>query len=172
MNTPREPSRITWGWRCGYCGQLITSIEDGWVEWLAGENKRGVTRLKGLRLVHRIAASPERTEHGCQYDELAEFRQDRSVVEGLPLERFVGPDGLMMLLSLIAEGELPITELLELAKRVQIPGYELARDLFAQAGADDVIKPSMGEGYYLQTEIRAVLRWAEEDAHSGLKPAI
>jgi hypothetical protein len=50
-------------------------------------------------------------------------------VEGLPLERFVEPDGLMMLFSLLADGSLPRAEILELAKRVQIPGYELARDL-------------------------------------------
>ena len=50
-------------------------------------------------------------------------------MEGLPLERFVGLDGFMMLFSLLADGSLPRDEILELAKRVQIPGYELARDL-------------------------------------------
>jgi hypothetical protein len=23
------------GWKCSSCGDLITKIEDGWVEWLA-----------------------------------------------------------------------------------------------------------------------------------------
>lgn len=166
------PGRSTLGWRCSACGQLITSIEDGWVEWLAAENRRGVTRLKGLRLVHRFHTSLAPSEHGCRYDQRAVFRKDRSVVEGLPLERFIGPDGLMMLLSLIREGELPMADLLELAKRVQIPGYELVRELFKEASAEGVIEPVIGEGYYLQSDIQAVLRWAGQEFRSSEKPAL
>lgn len=135
------------------------------MEWLAGEDTHGNTKLKGLRLVHALAASargPER--HGCQYDATHEFRRDQSVVEGLSLERFVGPDGLMMLLSLIAADELPREELLELAKRVQIPGYEQARELLPQAIAKGIMEPSIGPGYYLQSEIRSVLRWVTQAA--------
>jgi hypothetical protein len=102
------------GWSCLSCGELITSIEYGRDERLIGENTRGTDRVRGLRLVHI----------GCCYDELREFRKDRSLVEGLQLERFVGPDGLMHLQSLIDEAEMPRADLLELAKRVQIPGYE------------------------------------------------
>jgi hypothetical protein len=47
-------------------------------------------------------------------------------VEGLSLERFAGPDGLTLLLSLLAAGELPTTEVIEMAKQVQVPVYELA----------------------------------------------
>jgi hypothetical protein len=160
---PRGRTAI--GWRCGACGEPIVRIEDGWVEWLAGEDEHGNTKSKGLRLVHALAASPRGPErHGCQYDERHEFRSDQSVVEGLPLERFVGPDGLMMLLSLIAADELPRDELLELAKRVQIPGYEEARELFSQAIAEGVMEPSIGTGYYLQSEIRSVLRWGTRAA--------
>jgi hypothetical protein len=144
------------GWRCATCGQLITRIEDGWVEWLAGEDEDGNALLRGLRLVHWITASP-RPDHACQYDQRHEFKNSRSVVEGLPLGSFVGPDGLMLLLSLIAPGELPINEVLELIKRVQIPGYEQARELFDDAIAQGVLKPSIGEGYYLQSEIEALL---------------
>jgi len=38
----------------------------------------------------------------------------------------------MLLLSTIAERELPVQELIELAKRVQIPGYEAGRMPFAK----------------------------------------
>ncbi len=86
------------------------------------------------------------------------------MVEGLSLECFVGPDGLMMLLSLIAADELPRDELLEIAKRVQIPGYEQARDAFPQAIAEGVMEPSIGSGYYLQSEIQLVLQWAARAA--------
>jgi hypothetical protein len=53
-------------------------------------------------------------------------------VEGLPLEGFVGPDGLM-LLAFLTEDELLKDDVLELAKRVQIPGYEQTRELFQGA---------------------------------------
>jgi hypothetical protein len=54
-------------------------------------------------------------------------------VEGLPLEGFVGPDGLMLLLAFLTEDELLKDDVLELAKRVQIPGYEQTRELFQGA---------------------------------------
>jgi hypothetical protein len=161
------------GWRCSTCGELITRIEDGWVEWLAAEDEHEAARLKGMRLVHAMAASPRGHErhgcqyherHGCQYDERHEFRQNQSVVEGLPLERFVGADGLMLLLSLIAAGELPQDDLLELAKRVQIPGYEQAREMFPHAVAEGIIEPSIGVGYYVQSEIQSLLLWASRVA--------
>jgi hypothetical protein len=96
----------------------------------------------------------------CRYDDRMEFQRDRSIVEGLPLERFVGADGLMMLLSLIAQNEMPTSQVLELAKRVQIPGYEQARDLFHKAIDHGMIAPSIGEGFYMQSEIRELLACA------------
>jgi hypothetical protein len=73
------------GWHCDSCARLITSVNDGWVEWLASENVTGVTIVNGLRLVHR---------ESCRYDVRSVFGNHRSVVEGLCLERFIGPDGL------------------------------------------------------------------------------
>ena len=32
---------------------MITSVQAGWVEWLASEDKHGNDILRGLRLVHR-----------------------------------------------------------------------------------------------------------------------
>jgi hypothetical protein len=49
------------GWHCAYCAQLITSVSEGWVEWLASEDDQGATILSGLRLVHRESAG---TIHG------------------------------------------------------------------------------------------------------------
>jgi hypothetical protein len=149
--------RSSAGWKCSTCGQLIKRIEDGWVEWLAIEDEQGRTYLAGLRLVHRLPTrGGERGPHSCRYAARRQFRKDRSIVEGLSLERFVGPDGLMLLLSFVATGEMPVGDILELAKRVQIPGYELIRDLPRQV-THRFIVPSIGDGYYLQSEIAAVL---------------
>lgn len=136
------------GWHCDFCARLITTVSDGWVEWLASEDDTGATILNGLRLVHRGS---------CRYDTRTVFRDRRSVVEGLCLERFMGPDGLVLLLSLMAAGELPTVDLIELAKRVQVPGYELVRNLAGRENLPQIVVPSLGHGCYLQSEIAEVL---------------
>lgn len=136
------------GWHCDFCARLITSVSDGWVEWLASEDDSGATILNGLRLVHRGS---------CRYDTLTVFGSRRSVVEGLCLERFMGADGLVLLLSLIAAGELPTVDVIELAKRVQVPGYELVRNFAGRENLSEVVVPSLGHGCYLQSEIAEVL---------------
>lgn len=141
------------GWRCGSCHELITSVEGGWVEWLATESQQGDVVLRGLRVVHRFTKSRR-----CRYDFRREFQQDGSIVEGLPLERFVGPDGLMLLLSFLAAGQMPKDDVLELAKRVQIPGYEQAREFLQDAQHEARITPAIADGYYLQLEIQELLR--------------
>ena len=131
------------GWSCSTCGALITTVEDGWVEWLAVEEAQGTTALTGLRLVHGLAAFPGAAGgHGCRYDFRLEFRKNRSIVEGLPLERFVGPNGLMLLLAFIAADELPRPDVIELAKRVQIPGYEQTRQLLG-TNASGIVSPQL-----------------------------
>lgn len=166
MNTWKyTPNHAAVGWKCAACGTFITEIEDGWVEWLAGEDEQGHAKLSGLRLVHRLTASPDGIRwRGCQYNKHHEFKKGQNIVEGLSLGRFVGPDGLMLLLSLIAEDELPTQDVLELAKRVQIPGYEQARDLFQTAIAHGIIEPSIGMGFYLQSEIQTLLHWSVKRA--------
>src|SRR3954470_11653130 len=65
------------GWRCDSCADMITSIQAGWVEWLASEDKHGKDILRGLRLVHR----GRQKSHKCRYDPLEEFRSGRTIVE-------------------------------------------------------------------------------------------
>jgi hypothetical protein len=60
----------------------------------------------------------------------------------------------MLLLSMIAERELPVQELIELAKRVQIPGYEAVHELVHDAVTEGVIAPSISSAFYLRCEIR------------------
>jgi len=172
---PRDKS-IRYGWRCDSCGQLVPDLQAGWVEWLAAEDTRGKPKVSGLRLVHRSnpgARSPEPC--GCRYNPGEEFRKNRGIVEGSALDRFAGPDGLMLLLSMIAEQELPPQELIELAKRVQIPGYEAVYEMVHDAVSEGVITPSISAGFYLQCEIWQVLEWARYRASAKapqLEPAL
>lgn len=150
------------GWRCDSCGELVSDLQAGWVEWLAAEDAKGKPKVGGLRLVHRRnTRSRWGQPHCCQYNPRDEFRKNRGIVEGLALDRFAGPDGLMLLLSMIAERELPARELIELAKRVQIPGYEAVFELVHDAVREGVIAPSISSGFCLQCEIWDVLKWAK-----------
>lgn len=146
------------GWHCDSCAGLITNVSDGWVEWLASEDETGATIVDGLRLVHR---------ESCRYDAHTVFRNRRSVVEGLCLERFLGPDGLILLLSLLAAGELPRAEVVELTKRVQIPRYELACNLAGGEKLPQILPPSLGHGCYLQSEITELLARAMNDQQAA-----
>ena len=152
---------VRYGWRCDSCGQLVLDLQAGWVEWLAAEDTRGKPKVSGLRLVHRRNIGSRSLEpYGCRYNPRDEFRKNRGIVEGLALDRFAGPDGLMLLLSMIAERDLPTQELIELAKRVQIPSYEAVHELVHDAVCKGVIAPSISPGFYLQCELWDVLKWA------------
>ena len=116
MVVVRIEKSIRMGWRCDSCGELVSDLEAGWVEWVAtgGSGQRPKTR--GLRLVHRRSASLRGPKpYRCQYDARKEFKKNRGIVEGLPLDRFTGPDGLMLLLSMLAERELPMEQAHHLA---------------------------------------------------------
>lgn len=122
------------GWRCASCDRLITSIDDGWVEWLALENGRDAAILSGVRLIHRRGGGTPKGKRACQYDPRKQLRNQARIVEGLALECFVGPNGLLLLLSLVEAGQFPREDIVELARRVQVPGYESSR-----VGANRVI---------------------------------
>ncbi len=171
MRAMTRDKSIRSGWQCDRCGQIMSDLQAGWVEWVAAEDAKGKPKVSGLRLVHRRNASPRQREpNGCQYNPRDEFRKNRGIVEGLALDRFAGPDGLMLLLSMIAERELPAPELIELAKRVQIPGYEAVHELVHDAVREGVIAPSISSGFYLQCEISDVLKWAKYRTSAKTSP--
>ena len=155
------------GWRCDSCGEPISHLQAGWVEWVSAEDSRGKLKVSGLQLVHRRDTSLTGRElYGCQYNPRDEFRKNYGIVEGLPLDRFAGTDGLMLLFSMIAERELPLRDLIELAKRVQIPGYEAVHEVAHDAVDAGAIAPVIGLGFYLQCEIWNVLNWVEYQTSS------
>ena len=139
-------------WTCDTCKQQISKTEDGWVEWLMN---KGEGKGKGLRIVHYKPASPLLPEGSCQY---AERNYPDSVLYDLPLEQFLGPDGLMTLLSFLADSKLPKEEILETIKRLHVPGYEEARPYFNIAISEGVFEPNTAPGYYLQSNIQAVIK--------------
>lgn len=148
------------GWQCDHCGELIRSLDDGRVEWLCESDEQEAVKIRGLRLVHARGSDPKGpATYGCEYDPRDEFRQNGSIVEGLSLIACSGTDGLVLMLSMLAQGEYPRDEVIELVKRLHVPGYEETRDLFQRAISEQVLVPAIGPGYYLQSEIRDVLQW-------------
>ncbi|UKE51664.1 hypothetical protein KCU57_04890 [Xanthomonas translucens] len=152
-------------WTCDQCGKPIISVEDGWVEWLNGSSaEQWAGTLHRLRLVHYRPASPYADrKNACYHDEDQWFAAKRYTVADLPLSSFVGPDGLITLLSFLADKRFSEeNEVLELIKRLHVPNYEAARHHFEAAIANGVFEPRSAPSYYDQEEMRAVLNWARE----------
>ncbi len=147
-------------WICDSCGERIGDVEDGWVEWLK-RRESDELKARGLRVVHRRPASPRGANAGCQYDQDAEFSRDESTVSDSALQFFLGTDGLIQLLSFIDEGSLPKDEVLEMIKRLHVPGYEQARFHFVAAISDGAFEPNTREGYYRRADIQATIKWAD-----------
>lgn len=145
-------------WYCDACGEKIENVEDGWVEWLitldpeiTDEPERFRRRRgEGLRLVHHRTTNPR-----CAY-------QERGGLQDMPLGHFLGANGLMALLSFLDEKLIPQEEILELIKRLHIPGYEQARRYFDEAISEGVFEPNTRPGFYWQSDIESVLRFVDK----------
>ena len=68
----------------------------------------------------------------------------------------------MRLLSLLGEEEFPVAEVVEMIKRLHVPGYEIARNFFRTAISEGVIDECAPGDFYKQSQIRAVLQWLDE----------
>lgn len=145
-------------WICDSCGEEIREAGDGRVEWLM---RRLGTRHEGrrLRLVHRSDFRRITPFGDVEHPKKEACEREGFILNDLPLKDFLGADGLMTLLSWIAKGELPVHEILELTKRLHIPGYEWARPHFNDAIAEGVIAPGTVPGFYTTDDIRAVLEF-------------
>jgi len=148
-------------WICDTCGERITREEDGWVEWIVARSSAGERRGRHLRLVHHLPASPRRQGAGCQINERQEC-DGGELINDMSLTDFVGPDGLMHLLEMLAEGTLPKDSVLEMTKRLHIPGYEIARLYFDEAIAAGVFEPNTMPRFPFQYQIDEVLRYVAQ----------
>ncbi len=118
---------VTTKWTCDRCHRSIEKVEDGWVEWLSIGDYPNI-RSERLRLVHHKSASPlKESASGCQYDPSTKLARTGHDVEDLPLTSFLGPAGLLVMLELLEEGNLPQAEVVEMIKRLHVAGYEQAR---------------------------------------------
>ena len=139
---------------CDSCNTEISTVEEGWVEWInLGMSQPG----RDLRLVHNFNCGPR--SGGCTFNQKVEFNKDGGTVADMPLSALTGPDGLITLLSFIYDEKLPTNEVLELIKRIHIPGYEFARLHFKEAIRNNVFEPDTAENYYSQSNINATLRY-------------
>ena len=114
--------------KCDACGQIIARPDVGWVEWLAGST-RG-TKAHGFRIVHN--------SNRCQYPTSGR-------VHDMHLTHLLGPDGLAILLTLVApggrtgnreDGVESLEEWSELVRRLHVPYFEEARQYWSDAEAD------------------------------------
>lgn len=156
---------VTPPWTCDQCGQPILSIEDGWVEWLDGRTSDVRAEVsRSLRLVHHRTASPySDRKNACYHDEDKWFKSHNYTVSDLPLSSFVGPDGLVILLSFLADKRFADPgEVLEMIKRLHVPNYEKARNYLDAAISDGVFEPRSTPTYHTQEELRAVVDWVDE----------
>ena len=105
-------------WTCDGCGQLITPADAGYVVWRATRDEH---RYEDFRIIHQGRCDP-----------------GEPFTMSLPLESFLGADGLSMLLSwLDPDGmmrppqsqppALDLRQFVDLVRRVQVPFYEQAR---------------------------------------------
>ncbi len=149
MNNP--PSK----WICDTCGEIIEKPEDGYIEWLS-RTDNAHPRYHRLVLVHHKPKSPR--ERGCYPP------KSKDVDMHMPLSHFLGADGLTWFLQQLSDNTFEDREEpIEMMKRLFVPGYEMARKHFDAAIADDVFEPNTKPGYYSQVQIKATLRWAEEN---------
>ena len=138
-------------WTCDSCRKPISSLEDGWLEWLTDPSGR----CHGLRLVHHMQIGLP-LGYRCSYDGLRERARSGSELEDMDLIEFLGQDGLMELISMRDEPRFADTGITEMIKRLHIPGYEEARHHFAEAIAEGFLAHPSTKGNYSQRDIKAV----------------
>lgn len=165
LNRTKKPAPIEAGpWWCDVCNQPIERAQDGWIEWLMPSPRREPNNRrrmgKGLRLVHHAPVSPR--PKGCQYT-TKEQQRTRTLVNDLPLEDFLGPDGLTQLLSLLLDHSASREEVARLISRLHTPGYERARFHFEEAINAGIIEQHLSDSLHSQADIKRTLKWADEE---------
>ena len=142
-------------WICDSCHQTIESPKEGYVQWRT-DNLRSF----GFSIVHHQAYSPRGPVGSCY---------DPEALSDLQLDKFLGADGLIYLLSLVDPGEHFVQTLeqpyvsdfrgwTEIVKRLQIPYYEEARQHFGQMEAEGYMSDANEVSLYLPETLQDIIR--------------
>ena len=151
----------TTSWFCDTCRDLIDPAyqadpDEGWVEWIRLPGSPSEPpRCRDIRIVHH--------RQSCQFNSYAEDQRDGGSIADAPLVDFQGPDGLMRLLEMLSEQQLPTGALLEIIKRIHIPGYEHARRHFPKALAEGILEHNVADGFWWQEDLQRVIDFAHEN---------
>jgi hypothetical protein len=146
---------------CDTCGDVISSPDQGWVEWLSD----GDRMTHSFRIIHKFNGRCAHHERKLNH-------------QGTGLTSFVGdgPDSLTYLYAILDEGyivEQPndtpmvrdIKEWAELARRVSLPHYEQARRYLPRARAEGHLDGLHEGSLYLQDTLRMVIDlYADDDS--------
>ena len=142
-------------WICDVCGKIIERPEDGYVVW--GYDEDG--RIDKIRILHQNRRGDQERQ-GCDHDR---FQFPNS----LPIDRFLGDDGKILLLSLVDPGPFFREEyrdqiadkrqFLDVVRRFQIPYYEEARLYLDRARAEGFLDGANEIYTYLPSTLKSVV---------------
>lgn len=146
-------------WLCDVCGKPVTSESgEGIVTWRT-DRAAGSLEDYDFKLVHKTIDSdpePKRCDPG----------NAQGFYGSLDLEKFVGADGLAMLLSWLSAGPIigsgqasrvkDIDEFVDLIRRVQTPYYEEARLRFDESAVRERLDDSNEYYPYLPATLRSI----------------
>lgn len=135
-------------WYCDNCGEVINKPEDGWLEWYNNRDEIGNNR--GYRIVHH--------DKKCMYDDKSLFAENK-LVSDMHLSSYIGPDGLISLLSYIESNRAKDnSELVEIIRRLHIPYYEEARKYHRVAEEDGYFSGENEVTRYLQSTSKYIIQ--------------
>jgi len=130
------------------------------VEWLKVDDimtDEATYTCEGLRLVHAFRENKPKCTYAGR-----ELMPNVTTADGA-LQGFAGGDGLMKLLSMAASTRFTNkSEVIELIKRIHVPGYEEARSYLQAAVDAGVYHVNTADGFPDQNQIRSVLAWVKD----------
>jgi len=112
---------------CDSCGEIIKSVDEGWLEWLKSANGEKYA----FRIVHHRLYSPDKDSHNACY-----YLEEQKASH-MHLNYYAGPDGLVELLTFMERPLIDKNELVEIIYRLHIPHYEEARMYWDKALNDN-----------------------------------
>jgi len=154
-------------WICDTCSEAILEPNHGYVEWRSGYGTG--EGAHSFRIVHHAPRSPRYAKGGTCY----QFNDalDQSTLE---LPHFLGPHGVVLLLSLVDVGlhhdpnrkERPAKDLREWAnvfRRLQLPYYEEARRYWSRATNEGYFEDLNEIAIYQSARMRKMIEYYERD---------